>query len=212
MVISGGVEVALLRAAGDMKVSLGDYLAAPQSHIPIAATDPELGPPDAPLKLVVFSSFQCPACKVFSSAIHWLNREYPRELNIVFKSFPLGKDCNPYLAGEMQPRACAAAFAAEAANRQQRFWQFHDGLFFTAPILNEDALQSVAQNGGLNVARWDTDRNSVPVKNKVEFDVEIGHLLNVDGTPAVFLNGRRVRYFRLPVLELLILRELNAHE
>lgn len=68
-----------------------------------------LGPVDAPLKLVVFSSFQCPSCRELAKEFPYLTRHFGAELTIVFKHYPLSTACNPVTRRDHHPRACQAA-------------------------------------------------------------------------------------------------------
>lgn len=187
-----------------------EYRSAHRFQIPILRDDPALGSSDAPVQLVVFSSFQCPACRAFAGVAHRLNHQFPDAVQIVFKDYPLGKDCNPNLVREMQPRACAAAFAAEAANRQGDFWHYHDGIFFRSSLLaTEPELKRIARSSGLDTPRWESDRRSREIETRVKEDIGLGHLLGINGTPAIFLEGRRVpplvfRYSRRLLSEKLI--------
>ena len=104
----------------------------------------------------------------------------------------------------MQPRACAAAWAAQAANLQEGFWRYHDGLFADSQSDSDEMLLATARGGGLDLKRWEDDRQSEAVKLKVTADVLLGMRIGVDGTPSVFLNGRKVKNPTVNVLETLI--------
>lgn len=207
--MGGAIQGAMLKPPDDVRNAAQEYNSAHRFQIPILRDDPVLGPSSARVRLVVFSSFQCPACRAFAAVAHRLNQQYPRSIQIVFKNYPLGKDCNSDLVREMQPRACAAAFAAEAANRQGGFWQYHDGIFFRSSLLGaEPELQRIARASGMDMLRWESDRRSQEIETRVKSDVAVGHLLGVNGTPAIFLDGRRVPVTSVPILETLIKREI----
>lgn len=204
MVSSGLVHAAIVRPGIDAAKVLEQYRSSPQFEIPVQAGDPTLGPRDAPAQLVVFSSFQCPWCRLFAPSVKQLRERFGDGLAIVFKNFPLGKVCNSSLTAEMQPRACAAAWAAEAANLQERFWRYHDGLFADNQSDSDEMLLATARGTGLDLKRWEDDRQSKVVKLKVLADVQLGMHLGVDGTPTVFLNGRKIKNPTVNVLETLI--------
>jgi protein-disulfide isomerase len=168
-----------------------------------------LGSASAPVRMVVFSSFQCPACKSFVELMRDVRRRYPDQVSIVFKHFPLGRECNPILKREMQPRACAAAFAAEAALQQNVFWQYHDRLFASSLLASEQILTDAAKETGIDLAKWESDRRSPAVKLKVASDVSLGTALGVEATPAVFINGKRLTYLSRRMVGLVISRELS---
>jgi protein-disulfide isomerase len=188
---------------------LAAYLSSPRHDIAIQSDDAVLGPADAPARIVVFSSFQCPGCASFAKMTRRLNAHFAGKVSITFKHYPLSTACNPALKFDLQPRSCAAAAAAEAANRQQTFWPYHDALFASPPTGSEELLADLAGSLRLDLLRWDSDRHSDIVQNRIVADIELGRRLGVDGTPAVFLNGRRVRVFSLPVLKMLVRQQIG---
>lgn len=209
-VVSGALlEVALWTPTASNRKVVAQYQSSTQVDIPIRATDPVLGPKDAPVRLVVFSSFQCPACKIFAEMVTRLHQQYPNTLAIVFKNFPLDTACNPSLTHQMQPRACDAAFAAEAANAQNAFWQYHDLVFHSNLQESEADLVSFAKSAGLDVKRWQADRQSHAAKSAVIVDVVEGAKLKLNGTPSIFLDGREVSGFNYPNLSSLVEQELE---
>lgn len=208
VIVAGLLSFALVRDPFNTSSVLSSYESSRRIEIPSHPLDPVLGPGDGPVRLVVFSSFQCPACKWFNGITHRLQRRFGDRLSITFKHFPLSRNCNPGVSIDMQPRACAAAAAAEAANRQGMFWRYHDDLYASSLEASEPLLEAIARNAGVNFERWRTDRESQLVQAKVRTDAEMGSRLGVNGTPAVFLNGRRVEDISLPSLAMLIRHEL----
>lgn len=189
---------------------LAAYQRAPTQDIPVADDDPRLGPADAPVELVVFSSFQCPGCRQFVGELYQVTKLFPEELRVVFKHYPLGKDCNPTLEVDMQPRACEAAWAAQSAHEQGEFWSFHDALFAADLQTHDDAIDQIAERSGIDVARFISNRGAPATLEKIKRDVELGDRLGVDGTPAIFLNGRRVRHVSAQALFVLVRHLLDA--
>ena len=203
-------EIALWSPTANARQVAAQFNAAPRVAIPIRSADPVLGPANAPIQMVVFSSFQCPACKQFAEMIHHLHEQYPNELAIVFKNFPLDTGCNPSLKQQMQPRACDTAFAAEAAKAQGNFWQYHDLVFASTLRETDDDLRSFANHAGVNMQRWDEERKSDAAKAVVKEDVAEGMKLNLNGTPSIFLDGRYLSNFSYPTLVSLVQQEIDA--
>lgn len=201
MLLPGGVNATTVLAA---------YESETRQDIPTDPADPVLGPANGRVTLVVFGSFQCPGCQWFGRVVHRLNWQFRDTLTITFKHFPLDRKCNPALSTDMQPQACAAAAAAEAANRQGAFWAYHDGLLASSLAASEPILQDIAHRSGVDMARWQVDRTSLEVRTKVRTDAALGMRLGVDGTPSVLLDGRRVKNISLPALAILIRHELTA--
>jgi protein-disulfide isomerase len=211
-VVTGAlIEGVLWTPSAQARKATAAYEAAPRVSVPIRPSDPVLGPQDAPVKMVIFSSFQCPACKGFARAVPLLHQQYPNELAIVFKNFPLDTTCNPSMRRQMQPRACATALAAQAANHQNAFWQYHDMVFGSNLRENEADLGTFAASAGVDPSRWDADRQSAQAKTAVNDDVQDGIRLGLDRTPSIFLDGRLVTNFSYPVLQSLIEHEVEAN-
>lgn len=176
-----------------------------------AKNDPSahLGSNEAPVQLVVFSSFQCPACKGFASSIEDIQKKFGKNVGITFKNFPLSTTCNPRLSENMQPQSCDAAFAAIAAQRQNRFWEYHDQLFEANLADGEKALTIIAKNIGLNIEKWELDRKSNEAREQLAYEIKTAYKLGINATPSIFINGRKISNPNLKVLNFLIQNELN---
>jgi protein-disulfide isomerase/uncharacterized membrane protein len=175
-----------------------------------AGDSPRIGSPDAPVQIVVFSSFQCPGCKAFAPSLENIHRKFGDKVGIAFKNFPLSTNCNPRIIENMQPRACDAAIAAIAAQRQNLFWKYHDRIFQSDLEDDEKTLTSIAENIGLDMAQWEVDRQSEAVKESLSEDVQLAYQLSINATPTVFINGRRTGALEESVLISLIENELNS--
>ncbi len=139
---------------------------------------PRLGPADAPIKVVVFSDFQCPFCRRAAPLLVKLPKKHS-DVAVYFKFFPL-----PF-----HPAARPAALAAVAAARQGKFWPMHDALFARQDHLDDDAIEEAAKAVGLDMARFHRDLKSPEVAKIVEADVAEGDKARVPGTPSVYING-----------------------
>ena len=194
----------------DSRQTIELYESIARQEVPVDKDDASLGDSQARVQLVVFSDFQCRACISFASRLAALRQRFGDRVQVVFKHFPLDGQCNPRVHNRPHPRACEAACAAEAARRQGRFWSFHDALFSADLAENEVLLTSIARSTGLDLARFDEDRRQPEVQAEVAADIALGNRLGIDGTPAVFLDGRRVYDTRLEALEFLIVHRLKT--
>ena len=109
-------------------------------------------------------------------------KQYPKSVKVVFKNFPLSN----------HKFAIKAAAAALAAERQGKFWEFHDELFKHYRNLNDKKILDIAQKMGLNEAQFHKDRQDPEILGKINLDYEEGQKIEVKGIPAVFMNGRRI--------------------
>ncbi|HUS73481.1 MAG TPA: vitamin K epoxide reductase family protein [Sedimentisphaerales bacterium] len=181
-----------------------------QHEIPVSDSDPQLGPADAPVTMVVFNDFQCPGCKQLAQTIPGLASKFGDTLQIVFKHFPLDSVCNSLVKKELHPRACEAARAAEAAREQGKFWAFHEALFKPRSE-GKMTLRLLVEHLGLNLDRFEAYSRGDTALAKVQADIDLGIRLGVDGTPSVFINGRRVYDTRGRALQFLIAHEVEHH-
>ena len=139
-------------------------------------------------QLVVYGDFECPYTAAAMQSIGVLLESGP-EFQLVFRHFPLRS---------IHPHAEAAAVTSEAAARQGRFWEMHDVLFRNQRHLESADLRRYAERIDLNLARFDSDLVDPAVAARVERDVESGDRSGVDGTPSLFINGKRYRGPRDP--------------
>jgi protein-disulfide isomerase len=143
---------------------------------------PAKGPANAPLVLVVFSDFQCPFCKRVEPTLDEMEKHYPGKVRVVWKNYPLPFHNN----------AEPAAEAAMAADAQGKFWPMHDRLFANNTALDRESLESYAAAIGLDLPRSRADLDAGRYKARIEADRQEGSELGVVGTPAVFINGRKI--------------------
>ncbi|MFH1857387.1 MAG: vitamin K epoxide reductase family protein [Candidatus Omnitrophota bacterium] len=169
---------------------------------------PAQGSQNPRLTLVVFTDFNCPHCRDAAIALRRLLPEYRNDLRIVFKHHPLDKTCNPYV-GEVTT-SCLFAKASICAQKQGKFWEYHDLLFASKKKINEKDLLSLASQAKINSEVFEECLNTQEVQKQLEDDVLEGKQLGVHSTPTLFLNGRMIR--GLPpsyVLHTLIQREIR---
>jgi protein-disulfide isomerase len=121
--------------------------------------------------LVVYTDFECPYCAV----LHGRLASAP--VRHVFRHFPVRSS---------HPRAWAAACAAEAAGRQGRFWEMHDALLADQARLEDPHLWDRARALGLDLERFDAERRSDAIVERVTRDFRSGIRAGVVTTPAVF--------------------------
>lgn len=135
------------------------------------------------ITVVEYSEFQCPFCDRVLPAVRKLMQEYKGKVRWVVRDFPLS----------FHNRAKPAALAARCAAEQGKYWLMYDELFKNQRALADENLKTYAKNIGLNMDQYNKciadpgPRNAIIEKN-YNTGVELG----VTGTPAFFINGRRV--------------------
>jgi len=173
--------------------TIAAYEAAAIVQIPISPQDPVLGPATAKVHLIVFSDALCPHCKRFWAMLRDVTGAYGDDVRITFKHFPLDSTCNPSVKKTLHANACTAARALEAARSQGAFWKYDEVLKAPAKPGRKKTFRTVAEDIGLDVARFTADVNGVAVMERIGKDIAIGTRLGITATPAVYVNGRRVR-------------------
>ncbi len=174
----------MIEAAGDAMLAESDW----ESLVPHYRVDLDseghasLGPEDAPVELVVFSDFECPYCRQFNTSLDLLreNEAYHDKVRVVFRHYPLRN---------IHPQAQKAAEASICAGDQGQFWEYHDALW-TDENLGPETLEQHARLLGLDGEAFAECLNSGRHYEQVQADFEAARDLGLDGTPAVFANGR----------------------
>jgi protein-disulfide isomerase len=146
-------------------------------------TSPVRGPSDAWVTMVEFGDFECPYCGAEEPIVESLLQQYPADLRLVFKNFPLTS---------LHPDAQAAAIAAECANAQGLFWPMHDNLYANQSELDTAGLQNDAVDAGVDLSTWQACLPSQPPQNAINADVALGYGVGVQGTPTFYINGQMV--------------------
>jgi protein-disulfide isomerase len=106
--------------------------------------------------------------------------KYPKEVKLVFKNFPL----------EMHSFARKAATAVLAADRQGKFWEYHNNLFESMSSLSDQKFIDIAKELGLDMDRFKKDMNDQALQAIIQKDTQNGSAAGVRGTPTIFVNGK----------------------
>jgi len=148
------------------------------------ARDHLRGSPDAAVMLVVYSEAECRYCKEAHKTVEALRRRFDEHvLCHVVRHFP---------QEVLHRNAWAAALAAEAAARQDRFWELYDRLMVVKHELDRDTIRKHARAAGLDLGHFDADTQDERLRVRVTEDLDSGLRSGVNGTPTFYING--VRY------------------
>ena len=143
-----------------------------------SSAPPEPGPDDhvrgsGPV-VIEYADLECPYC----AKAHLLLKRLA--ITRVFRHFPVTSK---------HPRARVLAQAAEAAGRQGRFWEMHDSLLEDQGHLDDPHLWARARRLGLDLDRFEVDRRSQPLAERVERNFRGGIRAGVATTPTQFVDG-----------------------
>ncbi|MFH2007459.1 MAG: thioredoxin domain-containing protein [bacterium] len=145
--------------------------------------NPAKGPRTAKVTVIEVSDFQCPHCRNASGTMEQILKAFPRDVRLVFMHNPLPN----------HPDARLGAFAAMAAHKQGKFWEYHDLLFRNPRQMKKPNLLAYAKQLGLDVAKFQKEMDDRRLQMQVNQDMQQLQRLGARGTPAFFVNGRYVR-------------------
>jgi protein-disulfide isomerase len=167
-----------LRSRTPVKVMLDP----PRQAVKGAATSPVRGPANAPIEIVEWSDFQCPFCQRVGPSLKQVFDTYGDRVKLVYREYPLPN----------HPNARPASEAGQCANEQGKFWPMHDKMFANQQRLGTNDLKQYAAELGLDTATFNACFDSHKYAHVVEADIAAGNEAGVNGTPALFINGRMI--------------------
>ncbi|HVG33268.1 MAG TPA: thioredoxin domain-containing protein [Pyrinomonadaceae bacterium] len=145
--------------------------------------DPSRGAVDAPVTVVEFTDFQCPACRAIHPVLDELVKSYGNRVRFVVRDYPLRQH-------EQAPKA---AEAANAANAQGKFFEYATLLFKNQEALDVASLKKYAAELGLDAARFNAALDGGTYAAEVQKDINEAEQYGIDSTPTIFINGVRQR-------------------
>ncbi len=147
----------------------------------INAAGKVLGPPDAPVRIIEFSDFQCPFCARYQETLRAVRARYPDQVAVVYRHFPLD---------EIHPHARAAALASECAGEQGRFEAYHDALFAWQDSIGVRAWDRFAADAAVPDA--EAFRRCVAdgrLMARVDRDAAVAERTRITVTPSLVIDG-----------------------
>lgn len=145
--------------------------------------DPSKGSATAPVTIVMFSDFQCPACAATHPVLKKVIAEYGAKVRFVVRDFPL----------TMHKDSFQAALAANAANKQGKFFEYTEILYGRQNAFDMASLKKYAAELGLNLQKFEIDLSDEKAASEIRKDIEDGNSYGISSTPTVYVNGIKVR-------------------
>jgi len=147
----------------------------------LAATGQVMGDPAAPVRVVVFSDFECTYCRRAARDLARIRGEMGGRVAVVFRHFPVGT---------VHAHARAAAEAAECAGAQGRFEAYHDALFAEQPTVASEDWGHFARIAAVpDTAAFARCVAAHAHRPRVLADIRAGADLGVVGTPSFVVGG-----------------------
>lgn len=160
-----------------------------------------IGPEQAAIRIVMFTDYQCPDCRLIEPQIETVLARFP-SVSVSIKHFPFCLDCNPHVAGaNIHPNACWAARAAEAAGMLygvEGFRRMHTWLFRRHGSFTNADLDQGLRELGFERERFITVMTGPETLRRVQADIEEAIALGLVSTPMIFVNGVELRGWRAP--------------
>lgn len=158
------------------------------SILAIVSDDYVKGNPDAKVTLVEYLDFECEACGAYYPLIKQLSTDFPNDLRIVTRYFPLPGHKN----------SMTAAVAVEAAAKQGKYWEMHDVLFENQeawgnkPMPTPQVFEAYALQIGIDIEKFKTDVADPATKARVQRDFDASETLGNNSTPSLFVQGKKI--------------------
>jgi protein-disulfide isomerase len=160
-----------------------------------AADGPALGATNPTILIVDFSDLECPHCKAAHPKLEKLVTDFP-QVRLVFEQFPLPASLHPWAMKAAQYADCVGRLNKNKDNDNQVFWKYVDTVFENqgsiAAATADDQLKGFAATLGLDGQKIANCSTSLETEAHVKKSMDLGQELDVNQTPTVFINGRRV--------------------
>lgn len=140
---------------------------------------------EAPIRISIYSDFECPFCKVVAEQMPELVRRYPKQINIQYHFYPLDGKCNSNITRKFHEHACDAAYVA--ACDPKKFAEVHDEIFANQDKFANGVIAEIAKKHGAEKCL--TDEN---IKNIVIKSVNGATQFNLKSTPTIIVNGKKI--------------------
>lgn len=165
---------------------------------------PSLGNANAKVTIVEFLDPECEACAAFYPTMKGLVNEYKDQVRFVVR----------YMLFHGNSRL--AAIATEAAGRQGKYWEMQGQLFFRKEWTHQqepqtEKFEGIAKELGLDIKKFREDMKDPGIATAVESDYQEGPSLGVQGTPTIFVNGRKLEALSYLALKTMVDEELQSN-
>jgi len=180
--------VTLILIVGGVFILGGKNNTVDQSQIDLSVLNSNIrhakGNPEAPVKIVEFADFECPACGTVNPIVEKVVADNQDKIYYAFRNYPFSTHKNSKVAAQ----------AAEAAGIQNKFWEMQDLLFknqndWIESSNPEEIFTSYAQGLSLDTEKFKNDYKAAG--NIIDQDLADGNKVQIKATPTFFINGTR---------------------
>jgi len=158
--------------------NLRDILAGPI----INERDPYLGNLEAPIAIVYFSDYECSFCQKQEEVFSKILDTYQDRVKLIWKDFP---DKNNI-------KSIQASIAARCAQKQNKFWQYHDLLYENNTKFSQELFLNIADSLALNSKEFNDCRQGTSVQQLIYDNILEAQALDINGVPFIYINDQEV--------------------
>jgi cyclophilin family peptidyl-prolyl cis-trans isomerase/protein-disulfide isomerase len=194
----------------ELSVEAEQYQAVADQLPPVSEDDWVKGPEDAPITIIEYADFQCPACGNFSMYANALMDAFPNSIRVVFRHMPLPS---------IHDKAYVSSMAAEAAGAQGKFWEMHNLLYqsqqtwgYASADEFKDWSVTAAEELELDIDQFEEDLNDEAVLAAMKAETEENLNLGIHYTPFVIINDRIFRDNKPDIFNLVGIYEFGGYE
>jgi protein-disulfide isomerase len=149
--------------------------------------DPVLGNPDAPVTIVEYGAYACPACRYWhqSGIVKQILDQYPDKVRFIFRDFPVISPAYDHMAAELAQCALDQG--------QNQFWTLHNALYEQVQLrASQDDIILAAKALGIDAGALRACANAGTHKSTVDYDLNRAQALGLPGTPSFLVNEQRI--------------------
>lgn len=185
------------------------WLASPEQKFDLSTgLVKQVGTQEPVMTIVEFADFRCPHCKMAAPPLHAFTKAHP-DVRLIFKPFPLDGTCNDAMKqGGGDGISCGLAFSVMCAEKMvQKGWAAHDFIFdnqreITMAMNLDKNLDDVSKHIGVKAEDLKACVKDPAIQASVRDMAKEGEVAQIQGTPAIFVNGRVLNQAQaLPILE-----------
>jgi|GEM_PF-2179543 len=171
-----------------------------------------IGNPDAPITIVKFSDFMCPACGKASKVLDNLLRFNADKVKIYFANYPLDNNCNITMKRQLHDGACLLAKGSICADDAGKFHQYYQSTFSKhLHKANLSTVYAIAREIGILNENFKKCMASASADKALQKEMTEADNLKVNSTPSIYINGKEYKYRALEsLLKKIVDQELNT--
>jgi protein-disulfide isomerase/uncharacterized membrane protein len=164
------------------------------------------------MDIVEFADFQCPGCRMAAQFLRPFVMKNHDLVRVTFRNFPLDGSCNPFVPNGMHALACAAARNAICAGEQGKFWEMHDQIYDNQDAISSTGLEGYVAALGLDAAKFQACLKDPAMETKLQKDIAWGESIQLQSTPTLVINGKKMTGARPPAELETLLKHLQSQK